>query len=399
MISSLINFFIKERNENSMELYIDESGNTGCVTSNKKGKFNFDNQRHFVLCAIKVKDCNEKQQLVEKYRIFKQKFGVIDEIKGSDLMTKEYNDALGYFINNILDDKHFEICIYDKKFYLSTLLLLFLLGNEFQTQFPVQFYVLAGELTFGEDDLLLEYCELSKSPTNEKFEQFLKNITRYKFREIPASNNPLILLANRILEEKKYDCWLKDILSYGSYENPNYVNVINLNCLSELIISLKWQENLSNSSIQIHHDKIDGYDRTFISELKGFNINLDFVDSKEDEIIQIADNAVSVFAKCINQVILKFEEKKEWDYSSQWIMEQYSKIINKVSIQNIKFTIPMQNWAVSLCVKEMFDKMYPKQNRNNLYFNEIYQRCMEVITFDICSKNFDFKSMLSLLNQ
>lgn len=39
-------------------------------------------------------------------------------------------------------------------------------------------------------------------------------------------------------------------------------------------------------------------------------------------------------------------------------MEQYSKIINKVSIRNIKFTIPMQNWAVSLCVKEMFDKTY-----------------------------------------
>ena len=50
-------------------------------------------------------------------------------------MTKEYNDALEYFIDNVLDNKHFEICIYDKKFYLSTLLLLFLLGNEFQTQF------------------------------------------------------------------------------------------------------------------------------------------------------------------------------------------------------------------------------------------------------------------------
>ena len=91
-------------------------------------------------------------------------------------MTKEYNDALEYFIDNVLDNKHFEICIYDKKFYLSTLLLLFLLGNEFQTQFPIQFYILAGELTFGGDDLLLEYCELSKNPTNEKLEQFLKNI-------------------------------------------------------------------------------------------------------------------------------------------------------------------------------------------------------------------------------
>ena len=59
----------------------------------------------------------------------------------------------------------------------------------------------------------------------------------------------------------------------------------------------------------------------------------------------------------------------------------------------------MQNWAVSLCVKEMFDKTYSKQNRNNLFFNELYQRYMEVIAFDIASKNFDFKSMLNLLKQ
>lgn len=63
-------------------------------------------------------------------------------------MTRTHNDELQYFMDNILDDKHFEICIYDKKFYLSTLLLMFLLGNEFQTMFPVQFYMLAAELYF-----------------------------------------------------------------------------------------------------------------------------------------------------------------------------------------------------------------------------------------------------------
>lgn len=381
-----------------MELYIDESGNTGCVTS-KRDKFNFDNQRHFVLCAIKIKEYEEKQQLIKKYKIFKDNFGITDEIKGSDLMTKDYNTALEYFIENILDNNHFKICIYDKKFYLSTLLLLFLLGNEFQTQFPIQFYILAGELSFFADDLLLEYCELAKKPTNEKLEQFLKNITEHNFQEIPPDNNPLIFMASAILEDKKYDCWLGDILSYGSYENPNYVNVINLNCLSELILTLKWQENLQNSSIQIHHDKIDGYDKTFISELKEFNINLDFMDSKEDELIQIADNAVSIFAKCVNQVISRFDEKREWDSNSQWIMEQYSKIINKVEVQNIKFTVPLQNWAVSLCVKEMFSKEYPIENRNNLFFNQLYQRCIDVIASDIESKNFDFMSMLNLLNQ
>lgn len=124
------------------------------------------------------------------------------------------------------------------------------------------------------------------------------------------------MLADKILADKDYDCWIKDILSYGSYENPNYVNVINLNCLSELILSLKWRNNLSNSTIKIHHDRIDGYDKAFTSELNDFDIDLDFVDSKKEELIQIADNAVSIFAKCVNEVMLRFEEKREWDTDS-----------------------------------------------------------------------------------
>lgn len=158
-----------------MELYIDESGNTGCVITNH-GKFNFDTQRHFVLCAIKTENEDEKKELIQKYKIFKDTFNVAEEVKGSDLMTRTHNNELQYFVDNILDDKHFEICIYDKKFYLSTLLLLFFLGNEFQTIFPVQFYVLAAELCFYGEDLLLEYCEVAKNPTAELFEKLLKKL-------------------------------------------------------------------------------------------------------------------------------------------------------------------------------------------------------------------------------
>lgn len=207
------------------------------------------------------------------------------------------------------------------------------------------------------------------------------------------------MLADKILADKDYDCWIKDILSYGSYENPTYVNVINLNCLSELILSLKWRNNLSNSTIKIHHDRIDGYDKAFTSELNDFDIDLDFVDSKKEELIQIADNAVSIFAKCVNEVMLHFEEKREWDTDSRWIMEQYAKILTKVSITNIKFVIPPQNWSVSLCVQEMFNKNYPIEKRKNLFFNPIYLRNLNLIFDDIISKNFDFRLMLDLLKE
>lgn len=207
------------------------------------------------------------------------------------------------------------------------------------------------------------------------------------------------MLANKILADKDYNGWIKDILSYGSYENHNYVNVINLNCLSELILTLKWQNNLSNSTIKIHHDRIDGYDKAFTSELNDFDIDLDFVDSKKEELIQIADNTVSIFAKCVNEVMLRFEEKREWDTDSRWIMEQYAKILTKVSITNIKFVIPPQNWAVSLCVQEMFNKNYPIEKRKNLFFNPIYLQNLNLIYDDIISKNFDFRLMLDLLKK
>lgn len=381
-----------------MELYIDESGNTGNVIT-KDEKFNFEGQRHFVLCAVKVTNDNEKSILIQKYKEFKKKFNIQGEIKGSDLMTREHNTELEYFVQNILDDKHFEICIYDKKFYLSTLLLLLILGNEFQSMFPVQFYVLAAEISFHCENLIKEYCELVKKPTAESFKHFLEIVLESSYGEIPTENNPIKMMAEAILEDGNFHLWLNDLLSYGSYENPNYINVINLNCLSELIIALKWQNNITNSELKIHHDKIDGYDKTFISELKSTNIELNFVDSKKEELIQIADNAVGIFSKCVNEVTARFDMKKEWQPESLWIMEQYSKILDIVDINNIKFTIPIPNWAVSLCVRDMFNKNYPPANRCNLYFNQYYMQYMQRIMEDLSQKDFTTKSTIQLLNK
>ncbi len=51
------------------------------------------------------------------------------------------------------------------------------------------------------------YCwsivNYQRTRTDEKLEQFLKNIIQYKFREIPTDNNPLILLAKRTFREKR----------------------------------------------------------------------------------------------------------------------------------------------------------------------------------------------------
>ena len=381
-----------------MELYIDESGNTGCVV-NKGNRFNFDNQRHFVLCAITVDNENDKETLMNKYKEFKDKYNMSKEIKGNTLITRQCNEPLDYFVNNVLDCKHMKICVYDKKFYIATMMLVVFLGNEFQTLFPTLFYFLAGELCFFGQDILIGYCELAKNPSQEAFEIFLRKVINHQYIEIPIDKNPLVYIASKTLEKKNYNQWINDILTFGSYNNSNYINVINLNCLSELILALKQQNHLYNSELKIYHDKIDGYDKEMQFELDKFGIHLNIIDSKEELMIQIADNVVSIFSKCFKEVITRIEEKRMWKEDSQWIMEMCSKVIKKIGIENIKFVVPFQNWAAILCVKDMFDEKYLVMNRNNLYFNQMYKDYLFRIIDEMNEVNFDFENSLDILKR
>ena len=141
-----------------MKVYFDESGQTGCVLLNKE-MLNFKQQPIFSLGAVIVKDETDENEMLKKYREFKNKFNILGEIKGSELTTRERNEELLYFIGKILDSEHFAVNIYDKRFYLSTLLLLSLMGNVFHDEFPVHFYEISSQLAFEEDNFFVEYCK------------------------------------------------------------------------------------------------------------------------------------------------------------------------------------------------------------------------------------------------
>ncbi|MCX0370550.1 DUF3800 domain-containing protein [Clostridium perfringens] len=381
-----------------MKIYLDESGNTGNVIT-KDGVLNFTNQRHFVLGGIKIKNDEEKKILLNKYTLFKEIFGITGEIKGSDLMTRKYNDELKYFIENILDDSHFEICIYDKKFYLVTLLLTAILGHEFKEKYPIEFYNLASEYLLYSDEILIQYCKLAKSPNRNDLKKLLNLILKLNFKYIPDYNNPLKLKAIHIIDNEEYDSILSGFMTFGWYDNDKYINLINLNALCEIIFSLKSTYNLSNTNIEFFHDKITGFDKTFLAELEPLGVNLNFVDSEDEELIQIADNIVSIVAKCVNRTIEIFEEKKEWYSDSEWILTQYSNVLNIIGLNNIKFTIPMCNWAVSGCVKDMFAKGYPKYARKNIYFNKYYSDYFKFIYDSIFEKYMPDESIIEWMNK
>ena len=83
-----------------MKLFFDESGYSGCIMPNKNGQLFNDGQRHFVLGSVFVADKEDEIEILNKYRQFKNRFGFIGEIKGSELMTQRNNEALKYFITN-----------------------------------------------------------------------------------------------------------------------------------------------------------------------------------------------------------------------------------------------------------------------------------------------------------
>lgn len=129
-----------------MRLFLDEAGNTGGITD-KNTKLNYGTQRHFCLAAVVTHDMQSEQLLRQKYTAFKSQFASEKELKGNSLFTKENNNALEYFLDNILDDIHFSICLYDKKFYLASLLLFAILGEQAREQFPVEYYSLVSDLS------------------------------------------------------------------------------------------------------------------------------------------------------------------------------------------------------------------------------------------------------------
>ncbi|WP_039924716.1 DUF3800 domain-containing protein [Treponema sp. JC4] len=131
-----------------MKIYIDEAGNTGSagIIKDKKNGINFVSQPVFALGMLIIQDDAEAKNMLEKFNSFKEKFSIIGEIKGSTLTTRERNEEMEYLFNHFFDSLHFKINIYDKRFYISTLLLRTFTDNQLFYENTVFFYVQASIL-------------------------------------------------------------------------------------------------------------------------------------------------------------------------------------------------------------------------------------------------------------
>lgn len=360
-----------------MKIYFDESGQSGCVLT-KKELLNFRTQPTFALGALVIPSAKHEITLCKRYRRFLEKFEIEGEIKGSDLLTRSMNAQLSYFLDNFFNDKYFFVILYDKRFYLATLLLLGLIGREYQQTMPLQFYAQAAFLSYQDDDFFVKYLQYIEAPSPDAYKRYLEFLVEYQYKNIDVEENAVVEMAKRILEDDP-KLFYDDFMTFGWYENPEQTNVINLNALAELIYVIKNAVGAKNEEIQYVHDQMEEFEETFKSELSEYGINISFADSKSAVPLQIIDNVVSVTRHAYDKMIGHIKAKKQWRGEAEWDMKLFSRVIRKLSVNHINFTVPVSDWSAALCMAEMFAPKYPKDLRNNFVFNSHYVENMHHI--------------------
>lgn len=353
-----------------MKIYFDESGQSGCVLT-KKELLNFQKQPTFALGALVIPSDKHEHALCRRYLNFLEKFEIKEELKGSELLTRRMNAQLSYFLDNFFNNKYFFVILYDKRFYLATLLLLGLIGREYQQIMPLHFYEQATFLAYQDDDFFVRYLQYIEAPSADAYKQYLAYLINYDYRMFNVKENAVIEMAKKILEDDPalfYD----DFMSYGWYENPEQTNVINLNALAELIYAVKNALNVQNEEIQYIHDNMKEFEETFKSELQDYGIRVSFADSKSVIPLQIIDNVVSITRHAYDKMIGHIKAKEQWQDDAAWDMKLFSRVIRKLSVPRVNFTIPISDWSAALCMTEMFSPQYPKKLRNNIVFNSRY---------------------------
>lgn len=381
-----------------MKIFFDESGQSGCVIQ-KDDLLNFRTQPTFAIGALVVPTESDEKVLLEKYSRFKDKYNIQGEIKGSDMLTRDRNRELSYFLKHILDGHHFFAILYDKRFYLSTLILHGMIGIEYQQEMIHHFYEQATFLSLQKDDFFLEYLRYIENPSPESFHEYLNYIINYEYQMYDVTENAVVTMAGKILEAHIEDKCYDDFLSFGWYENSKLTNVINLNALSELIYFIKAELNFKNQSVTYIHDHILEFEDTFESELKDCGIEVVFADSKYEPLLQVADNAVSILRHAYDRMITACKAERQWEESSAWDMKLLATVVNKMTVAHIKFTVPLCDWSVALCISQMFTLDYPPTRRNKMAFNIHYIETIGALQDSLTQAQRPMREVLDLLKQ
>ncbi len=339
-----------------MDIYFDESRNTGEIGISGS-RINYFEQRYFLLVGY-----IDDSKITKEYEEFKNKYissiypdSNETEIKGSDLLTRANNKILDDFIEKFISKDNLLITIYDKKFFLVTNILVWLLGIPFKDKEPISFYKYCEFLIKVDDQFILNFIYTSNNKSLENIDKFLEYIISYDFKECISTpfeaeiRKELVEIINAFRSKgTEYIDLLYDdvILESVMLQGKNRNNIVNLTALGETILLLKIARDISNKEINILHDNIELIENYIKHYFKEIPVN--FLDSKNHLQIQLADNVSSIVGKFINNILPVLSDKNLMSALGNdklWIRKRLSRIFNSVNQKNIKMVVSLREQA------------------------------------------------------
>lgn len=384
-----------------MNIYFDESRNTGEIGINGD-KLNYFGQRYFVLVGY-----IEDKSITQSYMSFKDKWnkfvnnGIeMDEIKGTDLLTRKNNSALEEFIATFIKGNNIYVTIYDKKFFLvSQFLNWFFMGlRDFDFNMYHKFLLFLMKV---DDYFLTRYINLTKNNSMENIREFVSYIKLHKFAECVTSPFEAMIaveisqLVEGLDNRGGFLKYLHDTISENvRIKKSDRNNIVNLTALGETILMIKHNiKDLSNNEIVIYHDEIEVVQDYIKNYWK--NTKIDFVKSKRTIEVQLADNIASIYGNLISKVLPLNNDNdlhKLLSNDNAWIRQTIRKVFNNIDNNNIKLVVSMREAALVkafISTKDFRDLLDFKHDILKRLESRFKTELSNHLSFDETNKLFD----------
>jgi len=343
-----------------LDIYFDESRNTGEISLNRNS-LNYNEQRYFVLVGY-----IDDQATTAKYLEFKNKCHShvmsenpsIDEIKGNDLMRKDNTDIRNDFIDNFCRGNNIYITVYDKKYFMVTQMINWLVYriSDYGDEARNYYYDLCEFLIKVDEAYLGKYIAVTKSNSLSNIQEFVQYVIDYEYIECISTPYEMDLamfwrgLIKSILESDSnyYEELRDDNVPNDRVKGKDRNNIVNLTCLGETILLIKYNNpNLINSQMQIHHDEIETV-QDYIQANWDYE-NLDFISSSNSLQVQICDNISSIVGNLIKQILPLKSDKdlhRLMKTDMEWVKKSLRDIFNRINPRNTKFVVSMREMAL-----------------------------------------------------
>lgn len=138
-----------------MKIFIDESGNEGHIHT-----MNSIKQPCFVNGIVKVDSAKDEMEIRNEFSDFLNKYGISIEEDFKGIFTRKYNIMLEEFIDEFLSKNSVYGLVYDKRFYISSQIALFIFGLDFQKNNTHHFYKFVELVSMAEDDFYVSLFQL-----------------------------------------------------------------------------------------------------------------------------------------------------------------------------------------------------------------------------------------------